>query len=155
MDIKKWLTETARRPVTDSTIAEILDVTRKTANKRVNEGLTADDLIEVCRSLEINPVIALVELCHITDEEVLDYLDSDGQLVATADPGLLALELARQLNPATLAPEIDELASRRSNTIAPRVVPSDEDVAAAIAEANSGRAVAQKRTEELTEPDSP
>lgn len=65
MDIKKWLTETARRPVTDSTIAEILDVTRKTANKRVNEGLTADDLIEVCRSLEINPVIALVELCPL------------------------------------------------------------------------------------------
>lgn len=116
MDIKRWLTETARLPVTDSTIAELLDVTRKTANKRVNEGLTAGDLIEVCRGLDINPVIALVELGHITDVEVAGYLDSDGQLVGTAEDGELALELARRLNPATRAPEIDELAARRSNT---------------------------------------
>ena len=49
------------------------------------------------------------------------FLDSDGQLVETADEGELALELARRLNPATRAPEINEIAARRSNTTAPNV----------------------------------
>ena len=45
---------------------------------------------------------------------MLDFLDSDGALVATADEGELAIELARRLNPATRANEIDELAARRT-----------------------------------------
>jgi len=46
-----------------------------------------------------------------------------GQLVGTAEDGELALELARRLNPATRAPEIDELAARRSNTAPADVSP--------------------------------
>lgn len=114
MDIKQWLSETAKRPIYDQDIANILGVTRKTANKRLNAQLDAGDLIRICRALDVNPVIALVELDYITHEEVADYLDSDGALVATAEPGYLALELARKLNPATHAPIIDELAERRA-----------------------------------------
>lgn len=113
MDVKRWFAETAHRQITDSTIADILKVTRKTANKRVNEGLTADDLIAISRALDVNPVIALVEMDHVSYDEVEDFLDSDGQLVATAEPGQLALALARMLNPATKAPELDDLAARR------------------------------------------
>lgn len=124
MDVKRWFSETAHRQITDSTIAEILNVTRKTANKRVNEGLTSDELIAISHALGINPVIALVEMGHITYEEVAGFLDSDGQLVATSDPAHLSIELARMLNPATMAPELDELASRRRAT--PGVHPVSE-----------------------------
>lgn len=121
MDTKKWLAETSRQRITDDVIAKILNVTRKTANKRINDGLPADDLVTISRALDINPVQTLVELGHLEYEEVEDFLDSDGQLVATASPGQLSLELARQLNPATLAPELDELAARRGR-------PSNEQV---------------------------
>lgn len=123
MDAKAWFSETSRQRVTDELVAQALGVTRKTANKRLNEGLPADDVIELAKVLGVNPAMALVELGYISYEDVTDYLDSDGQLVATAEPGVLALELARQLNPATRAPELDELEARRSNTPAPNVGP--------------------------------
>jgi hypothetical protein len=105
-------------------IAEILNVTRKTANKRVNDGLSMNDLVTISRGLDINPVQALVELGHIEYAEVEQFLDSDGQLVATATPGQLSLELARQLNPATVAPEIDMLAARRTEKSNGQVPPT-------------------------------
>lgn len=114
MEIKQWLSETSHRRITDQEIADILKVTRKTANKRLNEGLPADDLLALCKSLGINRTLALVELGHLPYQEVLDFLDSDGALVSTADEGELAIELARRLNPATRADEIDELAARRA-----------------------------------------
>lgn len=117
MEIKQWLSENTHRRITDQDVADALGTTRKTANKRLNDGLSADDLITVCGELGINRTMALVELGYVPHQDVLDYLDSDGQLVETADDGALALELARRLNPATKAPEIDELAARRrSNT---------------------------------------
>lgn len=113
MDFKQWLTESSHRAVTDQLIADLLGVTRKTANKRINDRLTADDLLAICGKLGVNRTLALVEFGHLPFQDVLDFLDSDGQLIATADDGLLALELARRLNPATLSPVIDELAARR------------------------------------------
>lgn len=115
MDIKQWLSENTHRRITDQDIANALGTTRKTANKRLNDGLPAGDLITICEKLGVNRTMALVELGYVPHQDVLDYLDSDGQLVETADDGALALELARRLNPATKAPEIDELAARRSN----------------------------------------
>ena len=115
MEIKQWLSENTQRRITDQEVADILGTTRKTANKRLNEGMPADDLITLCGKLGINRTMALVELGYIPYQDVLDYLDSGGQLVGAADDGVLAIELARRLNPATLAPEIDELAARRSN----------------------------------------
>lgn len=114
MEIKQWLSETSHRRITDQEIADILKVTRKTANKRLNEGLPAGDLLALCKALGINRTLALVELGHLPYQEVLDFLDSDGALVSTADEGELAIELARRLNPATRADEIDELAARRA-----------------------------------------
>lgn len=127
MDTKKWLAETSHRRITDDVIAKILNVTRKTANKRINDGLPADDLVTISRALDINPVQTLVELGHIEYDEVEDFLDSDGQLVATATPGQLSLELARQLNPATVAPEIDMLAERRAQKSHGQVPPRPDD----------------------------
>lgn len=123
MDMKQWLSENTHRRITDQDIADILGTTRKTANKRLNDGLSADDLILICGKLGINRTMALVELDYIPYRDVIDYLDSNGQLVATADEGELAIELARRLNPATKAPEIDELAARRSNNDAVDVQP--------------------------------
>ncbi|WP_066584061.1 hypothetical protein [Corynebacterium provencense] len=123
MDTKKWFAETSHRRITDDVIAELLNVTRKTANKRVNDGLSMDDLVTISRGLDINPVQALVELGHLEYDEVEQFLDSDGQLVATATPGQLSLELARQLNPATFAPELDMLAERRAKKSHDRVPP--------------------------------
>lgn len=114
MEIKQWLSETSHRRITDQEIADILKVTRKTANKRLNEGLPTDDLLALCQEFGINRTLALVELGHVPYQDVLDFLDSDGALVSTADEGELAIELARRLNPATRANEIDELAARRS-----------------------------------------
>lgn len=123
MDMKQWLSENTHRRITDQDIADILGTTRKTANKRLNDGLSADDLILICGKLGINRTMALIELDYIPYRDVIDYLDSNGQLVATADEGELAIELARRLNPATKAPEIDELAARRSNNDAVDVQP--------------------------------
>ena len=114
MEIKQWLSETSHRRITDQEIADILKVTRKTANKRLNEGLPTDDLLALCQEFGINRTLALVELGHVPYQDVLDFLDSDGALVSTADEGELAIELARRLNPATRASEIDELAARRT-----------------------------------------
>ena len=126
MDVKKWFSETSRSQVTDTVIADILNVTRKTANKRVNEGMSADDLITISNALKINPVIALVEFDRIDYNDVADFLDSDGQLIATAEPAHLALELARKLNPATFAPELDELDARRQQRAAsPSTIPME------------------------------
>ncbi|MBK4179739.1 hypothetical protein GWP26_02205 [Corynebacterium macginleyi] len=113
MDIKHWLSETSHRRITDQEVADILKITRKTANKRLNDGLPTDDLLALCKEFGINHTLALVELGHVPYQDVLDFLDSDGALVSTADEGELAIELARRLNPATRANEIDELASRR------------------------------------------
>ncbi len=159
MDIKQWLSENAHRRVTDSEVAEMLGVTRKTVNTRLNSGtLTSDDLLLICERLGINRTLALVELERLPHSDVLEYLDSDGALVATAEDGELALELARRLNPATMAPEIDELAERRRNTPAPPphvTVISDDEAAAAIREAYQLRGAAHPATTELTEPETP
>ncbi|MBY0795030.1 hypothetical protein KCQ77_06850 [Corynebacterium sp. L24] len=103
----------ANRRITAVEIAEILDVSRRTATTKLNNGLSADELIDISRSLGLSPIHALVELGKITYQEAYDFLDNDGQLVETAEDGELALELAKRLNPATRAPEIDELAAQR------------------------------------------
>lgn len=114
MDIKQWLSETSHRRITDQEVAGVLKITRKTANKRLNDGLPTDDLLALCKEFGINRTLALVELGHVPYQDVLDFLDSDGALVSTADEGELAIELARRLNPATRANEIDDLAVRRA-----------------------------------------
>lgn len=128
MDTKKWFEETSRRRVTDSTIAEILKVTRKTANKRINEGLTADDLIAISRGLGVSPIHALVEMGKITYKEVLDLLGGKGTLLADATHEQLIYQLAEEALPASdrialgatakaMVDRRDELASRRGNEI--------------------------------------
>ena len=114
MDPKDWFSSMAKRRITVTEIGDLLGVSRNTARTRM-DNLSADDVITISRALHLSPIHGLVELGYLSYDEVFNFLDGGGQLVATADDGDLALELARRLNPATVAPEIDELAARRSN----------------------------------------
>lgn len=114
-DFRHWLRDLNGRRVTADDIAHKLGVSRTTVTRRlVNDELTADELITLANAYEVNPLQALVDLGRITDQQVWAYLESGGQLVETAEDGALALELARRLNPATIAPELDMLAARRA-----------------------------------------
>ena len=121
---KDWFTAAAGRRVTVVEIGKLLGVNRNTATTRLQDGLSSDEIVTLARKLHINPVTALEELGKLTIDEIMSYLEVDGQLVETADVGDLALELARRLNPATISPEIDELAARRAAKATP-VVPHD------------------------------
>lgn len=117
-DYRDWYKSATGRRITADEIGTALNLSRPSVTRRLisPEGLSADEIITVSRAHHVNPVEALVDLGHLTTEEAMNYLDIEGQLVETSDEGYLALELARRLNPATKAPEIDELAARRSNT---------------------------------------
>ncbi|MBH5303505.1 HTH domain-containing protein [Corynebacterium ulcerans] len=168
-----WFTSMAHRRVTVTEIAEYLEVSRRTATNRVNDGLSADELITISRKIGISPIHALVELEKLTYEEAFDFVDGEGRLLATASTEELIAQLARENLPVTALIDLgnegrnriaayekshDELAARRQNTPTPppSVKPlSDDELAAAIEEANQLRGAAHLRTEELTEPESP
>ncbi|MFE5789603.1 hypothetical protein [Rhodococcus erythropolis] len=108
---KTVLEHLARRRLTAVEIGEILDVTEKTARKRLSDGLNASDVIAICRAIGVNPVDALVELKFVTVEEAMNFVDSDGQLLATADQEALILELVdRSLS----TPQLADLLAARS-----------------------------------------
>lgn len=114
IDFRQWLYSTTNRRITAEQIGEILGISRTSATRRLTKGdLSAGEVIALCRKVDVNPVLALVDLEYISDPEVWDYLESEGKLVETAEDGELALELARRLNPAKIAPILDELAARR------------------------------------------
>ena len=97
-----WFTSAAGRRVTVTEIAEYLDISRRTATNRVQEGLTADDIIRICRSLSIQPVAALVELGKLEFDEVLGFMESDGTLLANASSEQLVFQLAAESLPVSL-----------------------------------------------------
>ncbi|MGQ7161365.1 hypothetical protein ACQZET_08520 [Corynebacterium diphtheriae] len=90
-----WFSEMAKRRVTVTEIAEYLGISRRTATNRVNDGLTADDLIAVSRALGLSPIHALVELGKITYQEAFDFVEGEGKLLATATTEELIVQLAR------------------------------------------------------------
>lgn len=112
----------ANQRLTAVRIGEILGVTEKTARKRLSDGLTASDGIAIARGLEINPVEALVALRFLSTAEVMDYVDTDGQLLATADDRDLIVELADRT---MTTGELAELVSRRTRTEAPAAQVTD------------------------------
>lgn len=112
---KDWFTAAAGRRITVTEIGKLLGVNRNTATTRLQDGLSSDEIITLSRHLHLNPVTALEELGKLTIDEVLSYLEQDGQLLQTADVGDLALELARRLNPPARIEELDELAVRRTH----------------------------------------
>lgn len=114
-DFREWFKSSTKRRVTVEQIGEIIGVSRATATRYVAEGLSADHVIQLCRELDANAVEALVDLGHLDHAEVLDFLDGDTRTIAAADEGELALELARRLNPATKAPELDALEATADN----------------------------------------
>ncbi|NKS66800.1 hypothetical protein GS461_13635 [Rhodococcus hoagii] len=110
---KTVLEELAGRRLTAVEIGEILGVTEKTARKRLTDGLNASDVIAICRAVGVNPVEALVELEFVTMTEAMDFVDADGQLLATADQETLFLELVdRSLTTTQLADLLAERARK-------------------------------------------
>lgn len=99
MDERSWFSETAKRKVTATEIAEHLGVSRNTVNKRLADGLSADDLIVIARAVGVSPVDALIELGPLTYAEVYEFLEGDGKLLETSSEAELSLELAQRLNP--------------------------------------------------------
>lgn len=168
-DIKAVFSSLAGRRVTATDIAEILDISRNSANGRLKNGLAAEDVIVIARGLQVNPIESLVELDKLSRDEVFAYLDGGDTLLASASTEQLVYRLAEdtlsnlekvELGAAARALiEHDELAARRRRSTPatpPSVKPlSDDELAAAIEEANQLRGAAQNRTEELTEPESP
>lgn len=122
-ELKEILGSMAGRRVIAQEIADALGISRNAANDRMNRGLDAADLITVARKIGINPVDALIELGHITIEEVFAFVDTDGTLLATATAeqaiyraAELSLSKADKLRLVQEVVGVDELAYRRSNT---------------------------------------
>lgn len=95
-DIKAIFSSLAERKVTATDIAKTLNISRNTANTRLKNKLNAEDIITIARGLGVNPVDALVELKTLTHEEVFDYLDRGGTLLATASLDQLIYQLAEE-----------------------------------------------------------
>lgn len=115
-DFRDWLQRVHRQRITANDVAQALSISRATATRKLLDGLDASDIITLCRKTQVNPIQALVDLEHLTEGEVYDFLDNERLMVDTATNGQLSLELARRLNPATMAATLDEIESR-SNVV--------------------------------------
>ncbi|WP_353107768.1 hypothetical protein [Gordonia sp. (in: high G+C Gram-positive bacteria)] len=120
------LSSLSGKRVTAVAIGTMLGVTEKTARKRLADGLNASDVITICRELDVNPVEALVEMGFVSLAETMDFVDSDGELLATADQQALFLELAdRMLTTTQLA---DMIASRTRTQVPATTIGTDDTV---------------------------
>lgn len=91
---KEWFSSMVRRKISTIELADLLGVSRRTATKRLSEGLSSDELILVSRKLNLSPIHALVELGRLTHTEAFDYLGGDGLLLDAATPEQLIYKLA-------------------------------------------------------------
>lgn len=98
---KEWFSSMVRRKISTIELADLLGVSRRTATKRLSEGLSSDELILVSRKLNLSPIHALVELGRLTHTEAFDYLGGDGLLLDAATPEQLIYKLAED----TLTPQ--------------------------------------------------
>lgn len=100
-DARDWFTEMAGQRVTAVEMADIVGISRNSMTTRLKKGLDTDDLIAISRGLNISPIHALVELGKLTYAEVMDFLDGDGTLLASATTEQLIYQLAEEALPAT------------------------------------------------------
>lgn len=96
IDYRDWFRSVAKRRITADDVAEVLEMSRATATRRLTEDkLTADEIIKLCRQLGAEPVMALVDLDRLTVAEVFEFMDSDGTLLTNATPEQLLYHLAK------------------------------------------------------------
>ncbi|WP_064066986.1 helix-turn-helix domain-containing protein [Prescottella equi] len=116
-DIRAWVKSVTKRRITVEEIAEMIGVSRATATRYLQEGLSADHVIQIARACRINPADALVDLGYVSRDEMFEWLESDGKLLESASDAELALELAERLNPVSVVEErlaqIVDMHSRR------------------------------------------
>lgn len=130
-DYREWFKSATGRRVTAEEVAQILNVSRATATRRLTDGLDSGDVIKLSRALSVNPVMALVDLDHLTHKEAVEFLDGEGQLVETADEGYLALVLAQRLNPISKLEQVNEIAARRTSKVDRTIPPEWHELAVA------------------------
>ncbi|MCS5479776.1 hypothetical protein NYP18_08900 [Corynebacterium sp. YIM 101645] len=151
---KQWFIETTGNS-SGRAAAELADIPPATLNRQLSKGeLTAEFVIAIARAYHHSPVTALVSTGFITMAEVDGT--SLGDALRFASDQELVRELAHRIDnePAHWEGTFDDVVDRSANPTL-HAVPSDDDVEAALQEANDGLAVAQERTDELTEPDAP
>lgn len=142
------------------------NITRWKAGARADP----DFVVKAARAYGANILEALVEAEFITEEEAALTEVSPAIDITKIDAAVLAEELDRRIKvlnylknmypdpPADLelGATVTDLASMRRSNISPANVGTvEDDDEAAIREANELRGAAQKRTDELVEPDSP
>lgn len=138
IDFRDWYRSHADGRITVDDMANALGVSRPTATRRIKEGLTADDIVTLSRHLDVNPVIALVDLGKLTHAEVFAFLDGDGTLLAAASPEQLIYQLAEEALPASdrialgaaakaLIDRRDDLAARRGTQHADPLIASEHE----------------------------
>lgn len=168
MDMNEWFKQTTE-PDTQRMVARKIGAQQSKISRQLKlDRMEAELVIDIARAYEKNIVQALVDtgFLHIDEvervgiEEALDLATNRQFLAAIerrTDPDAHRL---MGIQPGVINPEFgyDDLAIHRRSTPAtpPSVKPlSDDELAAAIEEANQFRGAAQNRTEELTEPESP
>ncbi len=162
---KEWFSSMVQRKISTIELADLLGVSRRTATKRLSEGLSSDELILVSRKLNLSPIHALVELGRLTHTEAFDYLGGDGLLLDAATPEQLIYKLAED----TLTPQAKlelgaygrgQLTPTIPNGQAPKATDADSDTPtddfdddAVIARINAGveRVAAQQATPPIEE----
>lgn len=150
----KWFTETTGN-ASGRAAAELAGIPPATLNRQLAKGeLAAEFVIAIARAYKTSPVTALVATGFITLDEVDGT--SLGDALRFASDQDLVRELAHRIDdePTHWEGTFDDVVDRSASPTL-QAVPSDDDVEAAIQEANDGLAVAQDRTEELIEPESP
>lgn len=98
-DALEWFKSTSSQKVNVTRIGEALGVSRNTARSRLDDGLSADDIIVLARAFSVNPARALQELEKLTIDEVFEFMDADGTLLSTATAEQLIYQLAEESLP--------------------------------------------------------
>lgn len=98
-DIRDWIKRRGRR-ITAQEIGDILGLSRTSATRRLVSGeLDANEVILICKALDLPAVTALVDLGFLTEDDVARHYEHGGLLLDTADEADLVLELARRIVP--------------------------------------------------------
>ena len=159
-----WL-ETITGGASWRSIAEKLGTTHSTIQRRIKQD-TATTVLEIAEAYGASRVEALLAAGALAAGDLDAYARSMG-LNEYSDLEL-AQEMVRRIEKAQSEGSESDLATVTEFPQSKRPLPtedraeshsiyldSDDDVQAALEEANQGRAVAQDRTEELVEPESP
>lgn len=159
----EWLRVIAGGSAVNSIATRSGIVPRTFARQVEKDSISAENVIAIAVSHDAHPVRALVDTGYL-DERYAAEVDPATALKEVSEQELANEVLKRMLKglkTEALTEPIEKVYNineyrKNTPTPPPNVKPlSDDELAAAIEEANQLRGAAQNRTEELTEPESP